>query len=256
MKLYYHKSSSASLRVTIYLNYRQVPESIIELVSTGLRIDERGIPKYTMPENDPETINLGSDELSKFNPEGRVPILLLSDGKKMTQSGAIIEYIEDRLLNVDRSLKPIIPQDPWERAEVKRIMYIIAADVQPYQNIPFLVQAMGEWGMIKTPPLQHPLRMHFIRREFGALENILALTSGNFCVGNSITYADCFLVPQVRNALASDKNLLTEFPQIEKVWNNMLTESSVYDTLINSGGIIQPIIIDEEQIKKYTSLKD
>ena len=44
MKLYYHKSSSASLRVTIYLNYRQVPESIVELVSTGLRIDERGIP--------------------------------------------------------------------------------------------------------------------------------------------------------------------------------------------------------------------
>ncbi len=119
MKLYYHKSSSASLRVTIYLNYRQVPESIVELVSTGLRIDDRGIPKYTMPENDPETINLGSDELSKFNPEGRVPILLLSDGKKMTQSGAIIEYLEDRLLNADRSLKPIMPKDPWERAEVK-----------------------------------------------------------------------------------------------------------------------------------------
>ena len=114
---------------------------------------------------------------------------------------------------------------------------------------------MGEWGMIKTPPLQHPLRMHFIRREFGALENILALTSGTFCVGNSMTYADCFLVPQVRNALASDKKLLKEFPQIEKVWNNMLAESSVYDTLINSGGRIQPIIIDEEQIKKYTSLK-
>ena len=71
-----------------------------------------------------------------------------------------------------------------------------------------------------------------------------------------MTYADCFLVPQVRNALASDKKLLKEFPQIEKVWNNMLAESSVYDTLVNSGGIIQPIIIDEEQIKKYTSLKD
>ena len=51
MKLYYHKSSSASLRVTIYLNYRQVPGSIVELVSTGLRIDERGIPigeEYTL----------------------------------------------------------------------------------------------------------------------------------------------------------------------------------------------------------------
>ena len=135
-------------------------------------------------------------------------------------------------------------------------MYIIAADVQPYQNIPFLVQAMGEWGMTKTNPLQHPLRMHFIRREFGALERILALTSGAFCVGDSITYADCFLIPQVRNALASDKKLLEEFPYIEKVWKNVLSESSVYDTLINSGGIIQPIIIDEEQIKKYTSLKD
>ena len=96
MKLYYHTSSSASLRVTIYLNYRQVPESIVELICTGLRIEERGIPKYTMPENDPETIKLGTDELSKFNPEGRVPILLCSNGNKRTQSGAIIEYIEDR----------------------------------------------------------------------------------------------------------------------------------------------------------------
>ena len=36
-------------------------------------------------------------------------------------------------------------------------MWIIAADTQPYQNIPFIIQAMGESGLVKVPPTQQPL---------------------------------------------------------------------------------------------------
>ena len=35
---------------------------------------------------------------------------------------------------------------------------------------------------------------------FSAVEKILEHTSGKYCVGNSITMADCCLVPQVYNA--------------------------------------------------------
>ncbi len=43
-------------------------------------------------------------------------------------------------------------------------MGIIATDTQPYQNIPFIIQAMSEWGMVKASPTVHPLRLHYIRR--------------------------------------------------------------------------------------------
>ena len=70
LRLYYHHTSSASMRVTLYLRCRGVPSSQVTLVSTGFGTDERGIPVYTMPENDPETERLGTTDLKAFNPEG------------------------------------------------------------------------------------------------------------------------------------------------------------------------------------------
>ena len=176
------------MRVTLYLRCRGVPSSQVELVSTGLETDHRGIPVFTMPAGDPETEKIGTTKFTAFNPEGRVPVLLLPDGRKMTQSGPIVNYIEDSVAEG----AGMLPDDPWMRAEVHRIMWIVAADTQPYQNIPFIIQAMGEWGMVKAPPATHPLRLHFIRREFGALETIMSKCAGKFAVGDEITYADCF----------------------------------------------------------------
>ena len=83
-----------------------------------------------------------------------------ADGQKMTQSGPIMEYLNDSLQKgVGHSM---LPENPWDRAEARRISWIIAADIQPYQNIPFIIQAMGEWDMVKSTPLNHPLRVHFI----------------------------------------------------------------------------------------------
>ena len=90
-RLFYHATSSASLRVILYLRCREIPETFVQLVSTGFSTDDRGIPVFTMPEGDPETEKLGTSDLLAFNPEGRIPILLLPDGRKMTQSGPIIE---------------------------------------------------------------------------------------------------------------------------------------------------------------------
>ena len=159
LRLFYHPASSASMRVTLYLACRGVPEDLVGLVQTGLETDHRGIMVFTMPMGDPVTDALGTKDLIAFNPEGRIPILLLPDGRKMTQSGPIIDFIEDQLTDPQLALMPL---DPWLRAEVRRIMWIIAADVQPYQNIPFIIQAMGEWGMVKASPTLHPLRLHFI----------------------------------------------------------------------------------------------
>jgi maleylacetoacetate isomerase len=249
LRLFYHPASSASMRVTLYLRCRGVPAELVELVSTGVETDHRGILVFTMPIGDRETERVGTTDLTAFNPEGRIPVLLLPDGPKMTQSGPIVEYIEDCLPD---GLGPcLLPDDPWMRAQARRIMWIIAADTQPYQNIPFIIQAMGEWGMVRAAPTVHPLRLHFIRREFGAIDNILRSTAGTFAVGDDITLADCFLVPQVRNAMLAGINLAREFPNLSRVFDNLLATRPVAEVVDAAGGVVQPFVFDEEKFEVY-----
>ena len=249
MRLFYHPASSASMRVTLYLRCRGVPASQVELVSTGLATDHRGILVFTMPEGDAETEKVGTTNLTAFNPEGRIPVLLLADGRKLTQSGPIVDFIEETLA-VEPSM---LPEDAWARAEARRIMWIIAADTQPYQNIPFIIQAMGEWGMIKAPPTVHPLRLHFIRREFGAIEFILTTCAGRFAVGDAVTQADCFLVPQVRNALLAGIDLAAEFPTLSRVWENLLAVPEIAVVIEDAGGVVQPLVFDSDKFEVYTT---
>ena len=239
------------MRVTLYLRCRGIAPSAVELVSTGFTTDHRGIPVFTLPDNHPETQRLGTNDLPALNPEGRIPILLLPDGCKMTQSGPIIDLIES-ILRLDNDIT-LLPTDPWLRAQVQRIMWIIATDTQPYQNIPFIIQAMGEWGMVKANPTHHPLRLHFIRREFSAIENLMVQRVGKFAVGDSVTLADCFLVPQIRNALLAQIDLPSEFPIISSVWNNLLDVPEVRAVLDDAGGIIQPLVYDAEKFEVYSA---
>ena len=252
MRLFYHPVSSASMRVTLYLGCRGIPTSVVDLVSTGFATDHRGIPVFTMPAGDPETERLGTTDLIAFNPEGRVPVLLLPDGRKMTQSGPIVDYLDD-VIGADFG-RPLLPDDPWRRAEARRIAWIIAADTQPYQNIPFIIQAIGEWGMVKAPPAVHPLRLHFIRREFGAIEEILGRCAGRFAVGDAISVADCFLVPQVRNALLAGIDLPGEFPNLSRVFDNAVAVPEVAAVLEAAGGIVQPIAFDAGKFEVYADL--
>lgn len=248
-QLLYHRASSASLRVTIFLACRGVPAETVELVSTGLKTDHRGIPVFTLPEGHAATEHLGTDDLTAFNPEGRIPVLIASDGRIMTQSGAIIDLLESVMpAGVGR---PLVPDEPWLRAQAQRISWIIAADTQPYQNIPFIIQAIGEWGMVKSAPTVHPLRLHFIRREFGAIESILSGCAGRFAVGDSISHADCFLVPQVRNALLAGIDLPGEFPILSRVFDSMVAEPAVARLLEEAGGVVQPFAFDADKFEVY-----
>ena len=95
------------------------------------------------------------------------------------------------------------------------------------------------------------LRKHFIKREFNAIESILKKCSGEYCVGDIITYADCFLAPQIRNALASKIDIGKRFPNLNKVWKNMLKYPPILKVFEDAGGIVQPIVVNKEQLHKY-----
>ena len=109
---------------------------------------------------------------------------------------------------------------------------------------------MSEWGMIKASPTEHPLRLHFIRREFGASRKLWKKLQGAF-LWVRCKFADCFLVPQIRNALLAGIDLEYEFPTISKVFNNLLEVPSISRVVEKAGGAIQPFAFDEEKFQIF-----
>ena len=88
------------------------------------------------------------------------------------------------------------------------------------------------------------------------MEKILALSAGRFAVGDEISLADCFLVPQIRNALLAEINLATDFPNLARIWNNTLAVPEVDGVIQAAGGKIQPLAFDAEKFEVYVAREE
>ncbi|XP_043118604.1 maleylacetoacetate isomerase isoform X2 [Puntigrus tetrazona] len=152
-----------------------------------------------------------TDQFKAINPMQQVPAVTI-DGITLSQSLAIIQYIEET-----RPEPRLLPADPKQRARVRIICDIIAAGIQPLQNL-YVLQKVGaekvQWAQ------------HFITRGFEALEPILKQTAGKYCVGDEISMADICLVPQVYNA-ERFKVDVSQFPTIRKL-NQTLIEIDAF----------------------------
>lgn len=148
---------------------------------------------------------------TKMNPSEEVPTLII-DGNTLTQSLAIIEYLEET-----RSGVPLLPKDPASRAKVRQICDIVACGIQPVQNLRVLREIMSWYddADMKTKKKVEWGR-HWIALGFEGLEKLLAVTAGRFCVGNDITIADLCLVPQVYNANRFKVDM-SSFPIINRI---------------------------------------
>jgi maleylpyruvate isomerase len=171
--LYGYFRSSAAYRVRIALNLKGVP---FETVSIHLQ-KEGGM-------------NL-KPEYRAINPQMRVPALKLASGELLTQSLAIIDYLDET-----HPQPPLLPRDPIERAKVRALAQLIACDIHPLNNVAplrYLKSPLGqEQGKIDA--WYH----HWIIAGFDALEAMLG--SGPYAYGSEVTLADVCLVPQVANA--------------------------------------------------------
>ncbi|XP_063804317.1 maleylacetoacetate isomerase isoform X2 [Pseudophryne corroboree] len=142
-----------------------------------------------------------TDEYKKVNPMLQVPALKI-DGITLTQSLAIIEYLEETRPN-----PPLLPRDPIRRAQCRIISEQIASGIQPVQNLSVLKRVgdkQQEWAQ------------HYITRGFQALELLLKDTAGRYCVGDEVTMADACLVPQVFNANRFKVDI-TPYPTISRI---------------------------------------
>jgi maleylpyruvate isomerase len=129
-----------------------------------------------------------------LNAQQLVP-LLVDEGFQVSQSLAIIEYLDEKFPQVR-----LIPDGLASRARVRQIALTIACDMHPLQNLRVLKYLTGKLGLSeedKTGWIQHWLMLGL-----DALETDIARspTRGLFCVGDSPTMADCALVPQLFSA--------------------------------------------------------
>ena len=126
------------------------------------------------------------------NPQGLTPALDLGDGQILTQSLAILEWLEET-----RPTPAILPRSALDRATVRTMAGIIACDIHPLNNtrVGRKLTALGADQAAITGWIQG-----WISEGFDALEPMVARHAGMFAFGDTPTLADCCLIPQVYSA--------------------------------------------------------
>jgi maleylacetoacetate isomerase len=186
VKVYTYFRSSAAYRLRIALNLKGLSG---DMVSVHLQ-KEGG--QHRKP------------EYRAINPQMRVPALRLDSGEVLTQSLAIIEYLDE----VDLQ-PPLLPRDPVARAKVRALALAIACDIHPLNNtspLRYLKNVLGQ-EQSKIDAWYH----HWVLEGFEALETMVR--PGPYAFGGEVTLADVCLVPQIYNARRL-KVPLDRFPKL------------------------------------------
>src|SRR3954447_946492 len=189
MKLYDYFRSSAAYRVRIALNLKELAyeRHEVHLVRGG---GEQLTPAYRA-----------------INPQARVPALELDDGTILTQSSAILEWVEET-----HPEPPLLPADPTLRARVRAIAAIVACDIHPINNLAVLKYLRGQLG--HDEETVNAWYRHWIEEGFRAIATLVEGRS--FGCGDRPSLADVALVPQVYNARRFNVPL-DPFPNIARI---------------------------------------
>jgi maleylpyruvate isomerase len=170
VKLYGYWRSSSSWRVRIALGLKgiafdNVPVSLIQSEQT-------------------------TDAHRARNPMAQVPVLELDDGTCLTQSVAILEWLEESY-----PTPPLLPTSPADRAHVRALVEIINSGIQPLQNLATLKQVRTYAGADDKAWAKL-----FLDRGLRALQEQARPRAGRYLFGDNVTLADCLLVPQMYGA--------------------------------------------------------
>jgi maleylpyruvate isomerase len=172
LKLHGYFRSSASYRVRIALNLKGLTA---EHLPHHLRKGEQRAPSYLA-----------------LNPQGLVPTLIDDTGNALTQSLAIIEWLDET-----HPVPALLPSDALQRAHVRAFALAIACDVHPVQNLKVLAR-LRQLGLAEDDVTGWAAWAN--REGLAACERLIADQPGPFCFGSVPTLADLCLVPQLANA--------------------------------------------------------
>jgi maleylpyruvate isomerase len=194
MKLHNYFRSSSSYRVRIALElkglaYEYLPVHLVR--GEHLQAPYAALsPDMLLPLLEVEPAPVGADDAGETD-----------ETQRFSQSMAIIEYLDET-----HPEPPLLPGDPEGRAYVRALAQVIACEIHPVNNLrvlKYLVRELKLDDMVKTAWYRH-----WVREGMQAFERQLALRpAGIYCYGNTMTLADCCLVPQIFNAQRFDCDL-------------------------------------------------
>jgi maleylpyruvate isomerase len=192
IKLHNFFRSSSSIRVRAALNLKGISHDYIPYV---LRRGDTRTPAFL-----------------KMNPAGLVPVLEREDGSLLTQSLAIIEWLEET-----HPQPALLPADVDSRARVRALSYMIACEVHPLNNLRVLNRLASQFGADEAA--QKEWYVHWVELTFDALETQLASdpATGTFCHGGMPGLADICLNAQVWNNRRFDI-ALNRWPTIARIF--------------------------------------
>ena len=173
MKLYNYFRSSASFRVRIALNLKGLA---YDYVPVHLAKGEQKQPEF-----------------AALTAEGLVPLLELDDGQRLTQSMAIIEYLDET-----HPQPALLPADAAGRARVRALSQIVACEIHPLNNLRVLKYLVND--LKASDDAKNAWYKHWVRLGLQSYEARLAERPGTYSHGDTPTLADCCLVPQIFNA--------------------------------------------------------
>ena len=179
MILHGYWRSSATYRVRIALNLK------------GLDAETVGHDLRTGAQNDPAYL--------ARNPQGLVPSIETEQGV-IGQSLAILEWLDET-----HPEPPLLPADPFERAQVRAMAQVVACDTHPLQNLRVLKRLKTEYGL-DDAAVQGWAR-GWIESGLEALEALVARHGRGWSFGDRPGLADCCLIPQLYNARRFEASL-------------------------------------------------
>jgi len=198
MKLYSYFRSSASFRVRIALSLKG-----LEYDYVPVHLLQGGGQQFTA-------------EFRAMNPAALVPVLD-DDGTVLTQSLAIIEYLEET-----RPEPPLLPGDAAGRARVRAIALSIACEIHPLNNLRVLGYLNKTLGVAEEQ--RNAWYRHWVETGLATVEAMLAgdPRTGRCCHGDAPTLADVLLVPQIFNAQRFNCRL-DHVPTVMRIHQHCLT---------------------------------
>jgi maleylacetoacetate isomerase len=197
MKLYNYFRSSASFRVRIALNFKGLPYeyAVVHLTKGG---GQQFAPEFRA-----------------INPDALIPVLD-DDGQRLTQSLAIIEYLEET-----HPEPPLLPRAPLERAYVRALALGIACEIHPLNNLRVLRYLVRD--LKATDEQKDAWYRHWVEQGLASIEARLATEGkcGRYALGNQVTLADVVIVPQIFNAKRFDCRL-DHVPTIMRIFDHCM----------------------------------
>jgi maleylacetoacetate isomerase/maleylpyruvate isomerase len=158
MKLYNYFRSSASWRVRIGLALK------------GLGSDY--VPVH-LQKNEQFAEGFAARQASHL-----VPALVLDDGRWLSQSMAILEYLDET-----HPEPPLLPRDAVARAQVRALAQDIGCDIHPINNLRVLRYLKHDLGQ-EQEAVDRWYR-HWVATGLAVVEQRLADTAGAFCFGDA-----------------------------------------------------------------------